>query len=129
MSIDTDINRIATALEEMLKRMPITANANQAGPTPPVKEKKTKETVVAEPEIDPFGQNEAPVEMAVTFETLTELLKTHAKQLGTKITVALIIKHGADKTTPKMNTIPEANFKACFDEATADLKKLDKKGK
>lgn len=85
-------------------------------------------TAVAEPEVDPFAQEvEQDVEQGVSFDSLTELLKTHAKQLGTKTTVALIVKHGANRLIPKMNTIPEANYKACYDEATADLKKLEKK--
>lgn len=132
MSIEQDLTRIAVALEEMVKRMPITANANMAAPTLPAKETKAKKeaspVVAPEPEVDPFASGDTPTPV-VTFESLTDLLKIHAKQLGTKVTVALIVKHGADKIVPKMNTIPEANFTACFDEATADLKKLEKKGK
>ena len=133
MSIEQTLERIAVALEKQneLTAAIVQGKAAVAAPVPAaVKETKVKKDApappVAEPEQDPFSGGE---EAAVTFETLTELLKAHAKSLGTKLTVALIIKHGADRTTPKMNTIPEANFKACFDEATLDLKKVAGKAK
>lgn len=123
------LTRIAVAVEKI--------EARYAGAVPAVvpvaasKETKAKKETsasqvmaVAEKEVNPFEPENTDDEK-VTFESLTDLLKTHAKKLGTKVTVALIIKHGADRTTPKMNTIPEANFKACFDEATADLKKVE----
>lgn len=78
---------------------------------------------VAEAEVDPFA---GAAEAEITFESLSDVLKTHAKALGTKTTIALIVKHGADAVVPKINTIPTANYKACFDEATADLKKVKK---
>jgi len=135
MSIDVDLNRIATALEEIVKigKGGGMFTGNTGNPLPPVATPKTtkaaKETPapVAEPEVDPFSQTTDAAEPIVNFESLTDLLKLHAKKLGTKVTVALIIKHGADRTTPKMNTIPEANFKTCFEEASADLKKVEGK--
>ncbi len=127
MALEQEIQKLIIAVETLTKTM-------QGGVNPLPKETKTTKAVkekeapmtVAEPEVDPFSQDEAPAP-AVTFESLTDLLKVHAKKLGTKLTVALIIKHGADRTTPKMNTIPEANFQACWDEATADLKKVEGK--
>lgn len=129
MSIEIDLNRIATALEQMLLRMPV-ASVSTVPAAVPVKEaKKSKETApapvaVAEAEVDPFSHD---AEVVPTFDELSTLLKEHSIKLGTKVTIALIKKHGANAVTPKLNTIPEANFKACYDEATADLKKLEGK--
>lgn len=136
MSIETDLGRIATALEAMVKIQEkaygLATADKQPAPAvvvPTAKKasaaKAAPAAAPAEPEVDPFNQEAAAEE--VSFETLSALLKQHSVKLGVKTTIALILKHGADKVTPKLNTIPTANFKACFDEATADLKKLEVK--
>ena len=124
MALEQEIQKLIIAVEALTKAMgqpaPAPAPASRAA-------KPVKEAPPVEQEVNPFEPEASTAAPAVTFESLTELLKGHAKKLGTKLTIALIIKHGADRTTPKMNTIPEANFKACWDEATADLKKMEGK--
>lgn len=132
MSIESDLNRIATALEEMVKicRSNIQAEVVPApalkAAEPVKKVKKEVPVVQPEPDTDPFGQ-EVSTQPEPTFESLTSLLKAHSIALGTKVTIALIIKHGADRMTPKLNTIPQASFSACYAEAKADLAKLEVK--
>ncbi len=137
MSLEIDLGRIANALEQMVKLMQnengvtkinysISApkDANQGAPAIAKEKKSAPKTEAPVVEADPFAEQPVASDAVITLDQLTEVLKQHAKALGTKITIALIIKHGADKTTPKINTIPTANFKACFDEANKDLVKL-----
>ena len=146
MSIEQDLNRIATALEEMVKlcQLNVRTSANQAAPTPEpapvVKEKKEKAAKPAPVNEAPKGapvveQDANPFEPAaegplgkpeISFEELSTLLKKHSVELGTKVTIALIVKHGADRATPKLNTIPKASYQACYEEASNDLKKIGK---
>lgn len=141
MSIEADLNRIANALEF------IAGSTTGKTPTQPVSElkarvetqpklakaNKTSTTGAATPlvvavveDVDPFAIADVGVQQPeeITFEKLSDLLKKHAATLGTKTTIALIQKHGADAVTPKLNTIPTANYKSCFDEATKDLTKV-----
>lgn len=133
MSIETDLGRIATALEEIAIQgrasISLTGTASTQEPVKVSTSKKTGKIDVVksvEDDVDPFSQDEKPKEDVLTLDKLKELLTIHAKKLGTKTTIALIIKHGADPATPKINTIPETNFQKCFDEATLDLKKVEK---
>lgn len=124
MSLEQTLERIAVALEK------IEARYSGILPTAPRETKVKKETAAApvavvEPESNPF-ETDAAAETAISFDALSVLLKDHSVKLGVKPTIALIIKHGADRTTPKLNTIPEGSFKACWDEATADLLKFNK---
>lgn len=130
MSIEQNLERIAVALEEIAAqgRTATTAIAaivktTKASKPVTTAEKGRPETETSD-EVDPFAAPEA--EPLVTLEKLSDTLKLHAKALGTKVTIALIKKHGADSTTPKINTIPAANWFVCFAEAEADLKKTKK---
>lgn len=129
MSIEVELGRIATALEkqnaltEALVGKPASAAPVVAAPNTEKKAPKNAPVVAAEVKVDPFADAEAPKD-ELTIDILKDLLTTHAKAFGTKVTVELIKKHGADAATPKITTIPQANWKACFDEATADLKKV-----
>lgn len=122
MSIETDLGRIATSLEIIVKHLTTDKAAPAREPAQPAAAKKTaaKPVPTPEPEVDPFAEPQAEISL----DTLSDLLKKHAKALGTKTTIALILKHGADKVTPKINTIPTANYAACFAEAEGDLKKV-----
>lgn len=131
MSIEQNLERIAVALEQLVKSK---CGTPVPAVEPPVVTKKglasKKEALAAaapetEEATDMFA-SETQAEPLVTLEKLSDTLKLHAKALGTKLTIALIKKHGADSTTPKINTIPTANWFVCFAEAEADLKKTKK---
>lgn len=134
MSIENDLGRIATSLEAIAKHLTADKQpTNQVVPAPTAakvkkSDKPTETAAPIEAEVDPFAEAAAPAAEEVSLENLSELLKRHAKLLGTKLTIALIIKHGADKVTPKIATIPQANFTACFNEALSDIAKVTKKG-
>jgi hypothetical protein len=130
--LEEQLKRIADALE---KQNALTeslignkAPANQQGPVPvaPTPPKVEKKAPKAAPvvEVDPFAEEAA--EPALTFDQIKETLTAHAKQFGSKVTIELMKKHGADAAAPKINTIPEGNWKVCFDEASAELKKVKK---
>lgn len=127
MSLENDLGRIATSLEIIAKHL----TQDRGNPLPSVPaDKVTKVTkiakkepeVAAEPEVDPFAQPEAEEE--ITLAKLTEVLREHSVKLGVKVTTALMIKHGANAVATKLASIPTANYKACFDDAKADLAKL-----
>lgn len=126
MSLESDLNRIATALEEIVKGLKNGVSQTIAAPVA-MKEAKPKaakaEPVVAEQ--DPFAPADEVGAPVVSFDVLSTLLKQHSIKFGTKVTIALMIKHGANASTPKLNTIPEGSYQACYDEACADLKKLN----
>lgn len=144
--IEETLVRIAVALEKqnelvcMLafkKAGPESGPFNQGADVPVETVKKTRKVaepvkpVVAEPvaeEIDPFAAEPEPVAASkeVTFDMLSDFLRKHSVTFGTKTTMALMIKHGADKGTPKLNTIPEKSFNACYAEAQQDFDKLKK---
>lgn len=134
MSIETDLGRIATALEQMVKLCSAskeTTSVHVTVPSGPAAKSAKKQADKPVPavesvvESDPF-QSESPAQEELTEAKLGEFLKTHATTFGTKATIALIKKHGADPVTPKINTIPQANWQACYNEAKEDM--LKKKG-
>jgi len=133
MSIENSLERIAAALET------IAANTGSPvlGATPvslekksePIKVKAPKAApVVAAPAIeDPFaGEEEQPKAPAVSFEQMSETLKKHAKTFGSPVTIKLMKDHGADPKTPKLATIPEANFAKITAQAITELEKAAK---
>lgn len=134
MSIEVELGRIATALEKQnaLTEALVNGKGNPLPPpaplaAPKVEKKAPKNAPVVEPEAVDAGEGmfeDGPT--GVTLDALKELLTQHAKAFGTKVTLAMIISHGADKDTPKIATIPEVNWAACFTQATADLKKVKK---
>lgn len=139
MSIEQTLERIAVALEKIEARFAgnvTTAAVTIATPAivaPVAKDKKKTAAaapvaapVIAAAEPSEFDLPGQGAEEPLTFEHLKGRLTLHATTFGTKVTLPIMVKHGADNVTPKMNTIPEANWKACLAEINADLKKQGK---
>lgn len=134
--LETVLERIAVALEKQnaMTEQLLAGKASvvQAPPAQVVVPKKETKAPKAAPvvqiapvvEVDPFSNDTEP--SAITLDSLMAHLTTHAKAFGNKTTIDLIKKHGADAATPKIKTIPEANWQACWDEVTADLNKIKK---
>ena len=132
--LEEQLKRIADALEKQIalteSLLNVKPQANPLPPAPKVEKKAPKAApVIAESEADPFADEnqDAGLAAGITIETLMAHLTEHAKKFGNKVTIDLIKRHGADQVTPKIKTIPEANWKACWDEAAADLAKVTKK--
>jgi hypothetical protein len=127
MSLENDLKRIADALEVIAS----TLTSQKDVSVKKVEEVPEVEPVKAEPKKEKKAKKEEPVveevKVVVNKDAVEGLLRKHAQILGAKTTIALMIKHGADKTTPKIATIPEANYAAVIEEATADLNKVEKK--
>jgi len=128
MSLENDLKRIADALEVIAS----TLTSQKDVSVKKVEEVPEVEPVKAEPKKEKKAKKEEPVvveevRVVVNKDAVEGLLRKHAQILGAKTTIALMIKHGADKTTPKIATIPEANYAAVIEEATADLNKVEKK--
>ena len=138
--LETVLERIAVALEkqnEMTAQLlmnkpagavPVVATPPAAAPKVEKKAPKAAPVITPEPvEVDPFESEAEAPGSSITIESLMAHLTEHAKKFGNKVTIDLIKRHGADAVTPKIKTIPEANWKACWDEAAADLAKVTKK--
>lgn len=83
--------------------------------------------VVAETMFDePSG---VAAQTEVTYESLVAILRRHADAVGIDHTKALMIKYGADKTTPKVGAISKENWAICFETAEKDIEALTKKVK
>lgn len=140
MSIEQTLERIAVALEKIAAQgSPVvaapavrtTAVVIAEAPPAAAKIKKDKPATTTAPvsapvltsDEDPFAQPGAP---EVTFETLTERLTLHAKTFGTPLTIPIMKKHGANEAKPRMDSIPQGNWKALIDEVNADLAKKGK---
>lgn len=143
MSIEQTLERIAVALEKMEARYAGVLDAaplvSAVVPATVIKEKKTTKAApqaapvnapVIQPEADSFtlpgAEEVVPLakDSTITLDDLKDKLTAHAKAFGTKVTVELIKKHGADAVVPKIATIPTANYAACMTEVESDLKKL-----
>lgn len=126
MSIETDLNRIATSLEEMVKVMrgnpnPSTPVAIPTAPTPPAATTKkstslggkapnnaavtpTTAPVVAQPVEEP-----PPEPSLEDVHMQLRALKDSPKG-GIEFCKKLMIKHGADASKPVISSIPAANY-------------------
>lgn len=134
MSIEQTLERIAVAVEKIAAgrgepSVTIASVTQTTIPAVPIKIKKEKPMAVPaeKSEFDlPSGNADTTNEIPITFDQLKDRLTAHATNFGTKVTLPIMVRHGADAITPKMNTIPEANWKACLAEINADLKKQGK---
>lgn len=146
MSIEQDLTRIANALETLVN---ISAAAYTGGAVPSASEnsggtitgnapppakpaaktalKKKAEPAPVVEEPSEFDTEESADQVQLTTAEIEATLRRHAKAVGSPTTIKLMIKHGADKVTPKIATIPQANYQAIYDEAEADLKKVEGK--
>ena len=138
MSLEQQLERVAVALEDIANSIRTVQNRPTVASEPVKKPgRPAKVAAPAAPEApvppaaeaevlpeDPFSEGEQL--KAVTYDELKEILKTHSKTFGVKVTVALMIKHGADKTTQKMTSIPMASYTALAMEAEAELAKARK---
>ena len=137
MSIEQTLERIATALETIAKacdKAPAAAPTAAPAAAKPATTKAAKPTtgmtapaatpvVAPQPEHDPFAQEaEVPVP-TITIQQLEESLRHHAKAFGTPTTLALMVKHGADRAKTTIKSIPTVGYQPLNDEIEADLKK------
>lgn len=107
MSIENTLERIATALEK------IAAGKGSSQPDvglvaleEPVKKTATKVKKDAPPAA--AATTAAPVE--ITKAQVEEVLKKYASKKGIPSTKELIVKHGANKETPTIASIPVGNY-------------------
>ena len=111
MSIETELGRIATAVEGLLS-LAQQQTGMEAIPEPdkkkPGRPAKTAEPAAPAPE-DMFGA-EAP--KVVTVDELRDHLRAHMAKFGQDATKALMIGAGADATKPVITSIPAANYAA-----------------
>ena len=105
MSIEEKLERIAVALEETLELCK--ANSQEA----PKRGRLAKEKETALPAEDILA--DAPV---YTQDEVHKALRAFMDKNGPDKTKTLMIKHGADKVTPKITTIPVANYAALMKE-------------
>lgn len=129
MSIENTLERIAVALEAIAQGgAPANLNA-PAKPTPaaaPAPRAAKAAPAAAEP-VAPVADAKVytQAEVLETLKTLADI-----EDFGSAETIALMVKHGANKETPAVRTIPAANYGALMLEATGLLKKHSKaKGK
>lgn len=119
MSIETDLNRIATALEEIVKRVPVVSLGNPGNPAPaapkPAAVKKEKEPKAAPtPEVDLLTGE--PVAQP-TPEDVHAACQAFMEKNGVDAIKALMIKHGANKVKPTISSLKPENYAALIAEA------------
>lgn len=119
MSIETSFERIAVALEEIAEFAKSGA-VNTPAPAPVTTKKKQA------PEAAPVEEDVAPAGKAYTKAEVLEGLKAHADEVGSDLTIKLMIKHGADATVTRVDTIPVANYGALMTDVERDLAKKSK---
>ena len=111
MSIETELGRIATAVEGLLSLAQQQQTGMGAIPEPdkkkPGRPAKTAEPVPAAPAEDMFG-----AEKTITVDELRDHLRAHMAKFGQDATKALMIGAGADATKPVITSIPAANYAA-----------------
>lgn len=122
MSIEIQLERIANALETLVGMKDVAAPAIETPKAEVAKAKvtvpkgapviKKAETVMPEP----VAPVKTEVVSTITKELLTEALRNHASNGNAENTKALMIKHGANATTPKIDSIPVANYAALYAE-------------
>lgn len=118
MSIEQSLERIATALEQMVGTTKDKTGqpelSERKEDLTPKKERKPKAPSVISPE-------EPSSTATVSLEDLTNLLRKHASALGIPSTKALMVKFGADAETPNVNSIPTNNYGTLAEAAKKDL--------
>lgn len=134
--LEEQLKRIADALEKQnalteslignKNQLPSLTSTVANGPKVEKKAPKAAPVVEKEPEPDVNSMFDESAPAGITQESLKETMTQHAHLFGAKTTIALMVVHGADKTTPKISTIPQANWQAAFDQATAEIKKFKK---
>ena len=112
MSIETELGRIATAVEGLLS---LAQQQSGMGAIPePDKKKPGRPAKTAEPTPTPAPEDmfgaEAP--KVVTVDELRDHLRAHMAKFGQDATKALMIGAGADATKPVITSIPAANYAA-----------------
>lgn len=138
MSLEQSLERIAIALEKIANpvttvntvtevRIPEPSTAAVAKPAPtakpaakvetlkpiskgPAAKTVTPESLVDDGSIEP--PKPAPAKPTHTLADVLDLLKKAAVKHGAPKIKQLMIDHGADKTTPKVETIPATNYPA-----------------
>jgi hypothetical protein len=124
MSIETDLNRIATSLEEIVKHLKSNVVAlgtpGRTESTKPLAEKPVKEKAVPVPVpvIDPITGDQAKT---YTQDELHAVLQNYMEKNGVEGVngvKALMIKHGANKVKPTITSIPLANYGALVAEVS-----------
>jgi len=134
MSIESLLERIAVALEKIAATADVITveETPVVEPTPKAKKAKKDDAVNPMEVLENLDKKVEEVAAApepqpvITVEVLTVKLREHANTIGAQFTQAIMLKHGANKTTPKISTIPLANYVACYKEAEAELKKVKK---
>lgn len=138
MSIEVDLNRIATALEELVKIgrggvAPAIAASTAApkGPKTPTPAAQVvsmgkpaiqpKAVPVAAPVVDTDPLTGAPVTQAEppTQDAVHQVLQGFMEKNGVEAVKGLMIKYGANKVKPTLTSIPPANYAAVIAEANA----------
>lgn len=131
MSIESLLERIAVALEKIAATADVITVEETPVVEPAPKAKKAKKDDAVNPmevleNLDKKVEEAVEPQVTITVEALTLKLREHANTIGAQFTQAIMLKHGANKNTPKISTIPLANYEACYKEAEAELKKVKK---
>lgn len=112
MSIDTDLNRIATSLEEIVKHLKATpVSLGTPGKTVDASKKAASTPKNAPAAVVPAEYLLAP-ETAITQEEVHAKLQVYMEKNGVEMVKAVMIKHGASKVKPTITSIPAANYAA-----------------
>ena len=137
MSMDTDLNRIATALEELVKikrgshtdtraqvatvitpatskpvRSPVASSTATLG-------KGTAKAVEPSPVIDPLTGDAIGTAEPITQEQVHLALQGYMAKNGVEAVKGLMIKHGANKAKPTITSLPATSYNAVIEEASA----------
>jgi len=122
MSIEVDLNRIATSLEEIVKHLKSTPvslgnpGKTEAAPKAQAVKKETKASVppVVAEVVDPIT-GVGPV-AAISQDELHAHLQAFMEKNGVEAVKVIMIKHGASKVKPTITSIPPANYAALVAE-------------
>lgn len=129
MSIENTLERIAAALETIAG---LKQGAAPAIDTPKVDVSEPIKKTTKKDAEKPSGVGSAGKpgeEKEYTQAEVLDALKGHADEFDSESTIKLMVRHGADKETPAVRTIPSENYGALMADIKADLAKKQAKGK
>ncbi len=117
MSVDTDLNRIATSLEEIVKHLKSLGNPGKELNAAPKPAAVKKEKVVEAPPLPPEDPLTGEPVVQHTPEDVHLACQAFMEKNGVEAIKALMIKHGANKAKPTISSLKPENYAALIAEA------------
>lgn len=102
MTIEKSLERIADALESLVQKPSVTIREQETT--------TSANTAMQQPDTPP------PVDKEYTIQDVQTFLIEYSKKHNEKKAVALLVKHGANKTKPTIKSLPVENYAALIQE-------------